>query len=472
MRNGILALGLLCACSFPGPPTLLPPPFGPNSERPSPAQFFFPAGIAIHPGDASTPSYLLVSNANSDRAFDAGAVYAFRSADLINQYFIKSGETLPFPESARTAAAMIGSYTGPLLFSGTTAYTGSRDTNRMNAVVLGSDGSLSCRDGANTATGVTDCRSGVIDLSKAADLEGPFALANARVRPLGAAVDVDAILVGQLIPHVDDIVSGVAFTSSRVGALSSSDPSVVLFSALATDRVSGAGVGGSSLVFDDVRRQAIVAGCYQRFASASQGGEPSTSKCIGFLNTNVIRFVPVDAGSAAVALQFDLGPQLHGTETAGLALGDPSPDGSRILFATIRNPDLLAEIRLPADPGAAPALITAISLPSSPARIVHIARPTPGPELLAISVAGVYPLAPNYNFGSLVIFDATSSQVVAQVSGLGDTPYEIAQFPPAASDTSARLAVTVWGSCRISLVEVPFDRPSTSQLRANLGSCP
>ena len=53
-----------------------------------------------------------------------------------------------------------------------------------------------------------------------------------------------------------------------------------------------------------------------------------------------------------------------------------------------------------------------------------------------------------------------------------DTPFAIAQFPPLPNDTSAHLAVTLFGSCGVSLIDVPYDRPSDATLRATLGSCP
>ena len=60
----------------------------------------------------------------------------------------------------------------------------------------------------------------------------------------------------------------------------------------------------------------------------------------------------------------------------------------------------------------------------------------------------------------------------SQVDEIGDTPFAIAQFPPQPGDTSARLAVTQFGSCGISLVDVPYDRPGGASLRAKIGSCP
>src|ERR671937_1298012 len=78
-RFAALCATLLCACSFPGPPTLFPPPFGPNTTNPEPARFFFPTGIAIDP----TSQWLVVSNSNADRQYDYGAMYSLRVADLL-----------------------------------------------------------------------------------------------------------------------------------------------------------------------------------------------------------------------------------------------------------------------------------------------------------------------------------------------------------------------------------------------------
>ena len=75
-------------------------------------------------------------------------------------------------------------------------------------------------------------------------------------------------------------------------------------------------------------------------------------------------------------------------------------------------------------------------------------------------------------FGRLILVAGTLGRVVGQIDGLGDTPYAMAQLPPQAGDTSARLAVSVFGSCRVSLVEVPYDNPTQVSLRANLGKCP
>src|SRR5438132_5010744 len=142
-RSLALGLGLLCACSFPPPPTFLPPPFGPDPARPQAARFFYPTGIAIDPSGA----WMVVSNSNADRLYDAGAIYSLRAADLLTNF-----QPGAFPTAALAGAVMTGNYTGPMILAGGTAYTGSRDTNRLNAVVLDpATGSLSCRAGAGSA---------------------------------------------------------------------------------------------------------------------------------------------------------------------------------------------------------------------------------------------------------------------------------------------------------------------------------
>jgi len=69
-RVALLCASLLCACGIRAAPTLLPPPFGPDPDKPEAARFFFPTGIAIDPSG----SWLVVSNSNADRLYDAAAM--------------------------------------------------------------------------------------------------------------------------------------------------------------------------------------------------------------------------------------------------------------------------------------------------------------------------------------------------------------------------------------------------------------
>jgi hypothetical protein len=468
MRIAALCASLLCACSFPGPPTLLPPPFGPDPARPEPARFFFPTGIAI---DRPSGDWMVVTNSNADRLYEAGAMYSLRAADLA-QYFPpdKPAGTVGFPAGALAGKVLTGNYTGPLILAGGTAYTGSRDTNRLNAVTLdATTGLLACR-----GLGGDDCRAGSIDLKNAAQLEGPFGIAAGRVRDPRTGADVDAVLVNALVPHIEEIQSGLILSSSRLAALDQADPSTILFASTVTDRLNGSGFGGGPIVFDDNAREVIVAGCYTRFGAASPGGEASTLKCGSFATgSNLLRFVPVDAGSSAKTRLYDLGSQVHSTDTTGLALGNVDPaSGVRRLYMTTRFADTVVRIGLPADPAFVPVVEAVVPISSQPSQILRLERPpsTSGPDLLAIT--GVATYETSTAAGKLVLVDGTLGRVVGQVDRLGDTPFAIAQFPPRAGDKSARLAITIFGGCSVALVEVPYDRPSDASLRANLGSCP
>jgi len=467
----LLCTSLLCACSFPAPPTLLPPPFGPDQNHPEPARFFFPTGIAIDSTSAGVARWVLVSNSNADRLYDAGALYSLPASELLKYFEPTSGTGLQvFPTAALAGKVVTGNYTGPLVLSGGTAYTGSRDTNRLNAVALDSaNGSLTCRVG-----GGDDCRGGSIDLNNAAKVEGPFGIATGKIRLLGDDADIDAVMVSSLVPHIDDIQSGVVFSSSHVAVLNQLDPTTLVFSTTVTDRLNGFGVGAGPMVFDDRARELILSGCYSRFGSASAGGEASTLKC-GFTaaGTNLLRFVPMDAGSSASPRLYDLGPQIRSTDTTGLALGQvDSATGVRRLYMTTRVPDTVVRVALPANPAFAPVVEAVSTISSQPSQVVVVQRPTgtAGPDLLAIT--GVATYETSTVAGKLILVDGMQGRVVGQVDGIGDTPFAIAQFPPQLGARSARFAVTLFGSCSVALVDVPYDQPSAATLRANIGSCP
>ena len=465
-RVALLCASLLCACGIRAAPTLLPPPFGPDPDKPEAARFFFPTGAAVDPSG----SWLVVSNSNADRLYDAGAMYSLRIADLD-----KLAGTVPFPADKVVGAAITGNYTGPTVLAGGTAYAGSRDTNRLNAVALdAATGLLSCRQPGGASGGGPDCRGDSIDL-KNAQVEGPFGIAAGRIRPPGAVADIDAIIVSAMVPRLDEIQSGVVISSSHLAALDQADPMRLLFSARVTDRLNGSGVGAGPMVFDDRSREAILSGCYTRFGSASAGGEPSTLKC-GVATAggiNLLRFVPMDAGGSAAARLYDLGPQIRSTDTTGLALGSVDPTtGLRKLYMTTRFPDTVVRVALSANPAFAPVVEAVATISSQPSQVVVLQRPagTSGSDLLAITGLATYETSTKA--GKLILFDGAVGRVVGQVDQIGDTPFAMAQFPPKLGETSAHLAVTLFGSCGVSLVDVPYDRPGSATMRATIGSCP
>jgi hypothetical protein len=95
---------------------------------------------------------------------------------------------------------------------------------------------------------------------------------------------------------------------------------------------------------------------------------------------------------------------------------------------------------------------------------------SPGPDLLAVT-SGTLTIG-NTTPAIVAIFDPAQGRVVGQVERLGDTPFAMAQLPPADGDTSAKLFVSVFASCRIAVVDVPYDRPWDVSIQALVGSCP
>ncbi len=479
-RPGAVCAALLCACSFPSTPTLLPPPFGPDVLHPDAARFFFPTGVVIDPSG----SWVVVSNANADRLYDAGAMYSFRAADIL----ALSGN-VPFPSKARVGAVITGNFTGPMVLAGDastgspplTAYTASRDTNLLNSVALDSaTGLLSCR-GRAASSGPPDCRAGSVDLNNAtaldgtvAEVEGPFGVAAGAVRLPGASSDTQVVMVTSLVPRIEDIQNGLPITSSHVVALDQADPARILFSATVTNRFTANNVAGGPMVFDDRSREAIVSGCFSRFASASAGGELSTLKCGTITTTqNLLRFVPMNAGSSAVSRLYDLGPQIHSTDTTGLALGSvDATTGLRRLYLVTRFPDTFARVSIPADPAFGPVLELVTTISSLPSQIFLIRRPAgnTGPDLLAVTAVATFETSTSA--GKLLLIDGFQGTVVGQVDEIGDTPFFVAQFPPAAGDANANLVVTQFGSCGLTLIDVPYDNPALAGVRARIGSCP
>src|SRR2546430_8726105 len=99
---------------------------------------------------------------------------------------------------------MIGNYAGPLVLNTdkTAAYTGSRDSGKINAVRVGPGGSLGCPANAGDDAR-KDCRAGIIDL-RSAGVDGPYAIAAGdSVLPGRAAQSV--LFVSSITPHIESI---------------------------------------------------------------------------------------------------------------------------------------------------------------------------------------------------------------------------------------------------------------------------
>jgi hypothetical protein len=457
---------LLLGCG--APPLVLPPPFGQVGDQTP--RLFFPTGMAVT-GDGG----LLVANGNYNHAFEAGTVVSLDPA-WINSLYARGlrcekpvNNTLPaqyspgcddpIPATAFRGIALIGNYAGPMTLddAGTSAYTGSRDTNILNGVSLLPNGGLYCRGGSSSDT---DCRKGVIDLNAAAFLEGPYAIVPGVGRLPGTDTDARVLYVAALIPHVDQIQNGQLYTSATVAALSMNDPTQVVFSMLASNYYLASGIGVGPMVFDPVRRQLFMSGCFQRYLGGA--GSPSSGRCSS-LSSNILRVLDVDAGAAAQVRIYDMSINPSTGSTSGLLLGGGDPASGKpadTLWASVRNPDALVEMDLPTMPSTPPTIRQTSSLPVSPADLVRIPRPGAS-DLIAVSAS---------RLGALVLYDTGTRAVVAQLERFGDVPFTLKLLPAPAG--MARLAVSVFGDCRVAFVEVPLAQPWLAALRGRAGSCP
>jgi hypothetical protein len=476
---GTTILAALCVAACGTPAEFLPPPFGPDG--PSPTRLFYPTALAKAP-DGS----LLVANGNFNRAFDGGTLVRIRKTYL-DAFFAKQlrCEKVAPPEFAVNFVAnpcdddvsnvtlhsndasgrsdvfagvvMIGNYAGPLALndSGTVAFTGSRDTATLNAVTMNPDLSLACAP--NAGVSAMDCRKG-IDLT-ASGVLGPYSIVPGDSMVPGQAPR-RVLYVASMTPRLDQqLTGGILYTSAVVGALDMADPTQVLFTLLSSSRNVASGTAVGPMVFDPTRRQLLMSGCFQRFAGGS--GEPGTGRCSGIAN-NYLRLLDVDAGSSANVQLFDLYGDVLSIETIALVLADPDPltQVPRTLWATMRNPDVLVQVDLPAQPSVAPRVRRVVSLPIAPSDIVRISR-TPAPDLLAIVAEKI---------GAVTLYDTGVQQVVGQVENLGDSPFTAQLLSN--DGTTAQLAVSVFKGCKVALLEVPLAAPWQASLRGRVGSCP
>ena len=459
--RALLAFCLAAACNT-APPEFLPPPFGPG--EPTNARFFFPTGMAVLP-DGS----LLVANGNFNHAYDAGTVLSVRKAYLDAFFAQKLSCDTPTPVPACDddvsrhpgdvfgGAVMIGNYAGPLTLddTGTRAFTGSRDSNRLNAVQINPDLTLAC---APNAGKTPDCRAGAIDLT-ASGVLGPYSIAAGDYIAAGGPPQ-RVLYVSSVTPRIDAVAGQNLATSSLVAALDMADPSRVLFTMLASSPFVANGTGVGPMLFDPVRRQLVMSGCYERF-SGGGAGEPGTSRC-GSINTNYLRFLDVDAGTGALVQLVDLFGEVFSIDTTALLFADRDPvtQAPGTLWVTMRNPDLLAQVELSAFRSIAPRVRRVVPLPISPSDLVRIPRAGKA-DLIAVVAERA---------GSVVFYDAGQQQVVSEIEHLGDSPFTLQLL--SSDGVTARLAASVFRSCGNALIEVPLEAPWNAALRGRAGRCP
>lgn len=473
MKTSLLAaLCLAASCGLP--PEVLPPPFGP--EHPQDPRLFFPTGLA-----STSAGALLVSNGNFNHAYDAGTVVSL-APDFVAAFFRKDPSVAGSPLScdlrsppagcdrplrSDASAVMIGNYAGPLVLNsaGTAAYTASRDSGLLNAVSVDASGNVSCPPGVGRSS--TDCRGGLVDLKAGARLDGPYNIVPGNYVPIGQADRRSVFFVSSVVPHIESITSGSAVTSSQVAALDMGDPRQILFAVpVALSPLIANGTAPGPMAFDAVQRRLYLAGCYERFG-ATGAGEPGSGKCV-FGGINLLRVVEVDAQGSAQARLYNLYADVRSIETTQILLAEPDPvtGAPHALWATMRNPDMLVRVELPAQLSTPPRVTRAVPLAIAPADMTRIQRPGAADLIAVISERS----------GTLALYDTGLDQVVGQVERLGNQPFTLAQLPcppkPDGNGTdSACLAATVFNECRVAFVEVPLAQPWTATLRGRAGGC-
>lgn len=451
---GVLAI----ACSVTVP-TLLPPPFDTDGKQESgQPRLLLPTGIAAAPS-----GQVLVASSNLDRTYDSGTLLSFSPAFIAGFFdapadVVATSATLP--RAPDVWAAMVPDYAGPIALDqdGTTVWMGSRTTNLATAVRLDpATGKLSCAVGAGQ-----DCRAGTVNLLATSKLEGAYGVVPGLARLPGDGADHRVMFIASLVPHIDEVQSGVLQAFGRVAAVLSDAPTQVLYTIDISNPNLSSAIGAGTVIYDAARQQVILGGCYTRF-TASSAGDPATSKCSTASGINPIRFVDVTAGSLGQVRVFELTASVRGNETTALVLGGEDGAGvPQVLYAVSRNPDVLVEIALPTQPGQDPLVRRAVALPVSPSHAIRLKRPAghPGSDLLAITGSAN---------GTISIYDAAAGEVVGQVNGLGDYPFQIAQV--ADPGDRARLVATVFGGCGLAFVDVDYAQPWNARLRATIGKC-
>jgi hypothetical protein len=485
MRLPLIA-ALLLAAGCENLPVVYPPGFGTATVQVQQVRLDFPTGLAITPNKS-----LLVANGNFSHAFVSGTMLSIPGSAIeaifdANQLVdcetpavnpATGVATFPAqcthqPAEVIQSAVMIGNYAGPITLDddgtvparfnavGGTAFTGSRDTNKLNAVHVAPDGTLTCAAGAGISA--TDCRQGLLNLDTTSNLDGPFSIVAGDAFIPGRG-DTRVMFVSSLIPHVDDIQSGIPITSSEVAVLPMDDPSHPAFTMLGSSQFSAAGIGIGPMLYDPARRRLVLGGCYQRFGSTG-AGEPASSKCLATA-FNFLRMLSVDAAGTSLPLIYDLYSQVQSNDLSSMVFADPDPvtQAPTALWATMRNPDVLAKIALPLDQSIPPHVLHLVPMPSFPSELVLIPRAGRG-DLIAVA---------SERMGAITIYDSDADQVVANVLRIGDTPFglKLFEFAGDAANPTARLVTGVFAGCSIALVEVPLNNPENATLRGRIGEC-
>lgn len=439
------ALLLLGACSAATEPR--PPPQG---------RFVYPSGI-VHrklPDQPASNGALYVVSANFDRCFDTGSVIAVNLDDVGLPAFgspvsQEGPQQLTDLKVANDAWVQIDSFGGELALWDSGKNAAGTDTGRL-FVPSRSEGSflhvidvegatrLSCKGGS-------DCFNGAVSLIS---VPGAVADQPRAQAPIGVTVDQEKAEVWVTHTEAADSPARTGIDPrTYVVRVPASEPSVndTNFFPVGNATLDFGGTHASALG----RRYAYVSG---RNYTILQG----TLQPAEFL----VRLV--DRNNRGRVLDPSLEVAYGSLEARGLALNS----GETRLYVVARSPDTLIVVDLVGTGTDSPVLtiVDAVPLPDGATDVVVIPREAAvsGPrrgDLVAVSCSGA---------GVVALYDEEVGQVVAQVSGVGLQPADMAVDQ---RGTGARLYTSNFGDGRIGVIDIPnLDNPQDARLVAHLGT--
>ena len=472
MRPALAAAAVLVLAACPEQNASNPPPL---------ARLYFPTGVVHADVPGTADGVLFVASANTDQRFESGMVSAIDLDKVGLPKFgaaVGAGGPVQLTDLHTTAQSVVevSSFTGEMAAlathdGGVRLYVPSRSEGMhfqavdatLPATAAGST-SLQC----HTAAGKSDRDCG----TKAPSLTprefefsstglprapAPFSVA---VRQRGCAADTDCGDSGRcgqgLCRYADDgepladvWVTHLAIADSPTGTFNSAGATtqtnfhtylVHLASRSPTVDASnfldmGAAAGATSCVAAG-SRWVYATGRYQVSATAG----------------DLLRLIDP---SGATILSSGIESVWQVLEGRGLAL---SSDESRVFIAG-RSPDSLVVASVAGASGGSPSvrLEKAVMVPAGPNAVTVLPRPGHA-DLVAVASTSA---------GTVVLYDDDVGSIVAQLSGVGLQPFNIAADLQGAG---ARLYVTAFGDGRVAVIDIPdLQRPQEARLVAHLG---
>jgi DNA-binding beta-propeller fold protein YncE len=441
LSSALLLLGACSAATEPRPP--------PQNR------FVYPSGIAHRDlpdvPEGTSNGALYVVSANFDRCFDTGSVIAV-NLDTVGLPAFGSPVSLQGPQQltnlsvADDAWVQIDSFGGELALwsppGGTPRlFVPSRaEGSFLHVIDIDGATTLRCARG-----GGNNCIDGALSLISVPGQVEDQPRAQA---PIGVTVSPDA--AEAWVTHTE-----VADSPARTGQNPQTYVVRVPTDSLSLDATNFLPVGGGLLDFGGTHAAAV--GSRYVYVTGR-----NYTVLQGQLQPAEFLVRLVDRRNPGRVLDPSLEVAINTLEARSLAL---SPDETR-LYVVARSPDTLLVVDLVGTQTDVPGLtvVEAVPLPDGATDVTVIPRIStaggpPRGDLVAVTCSGA---------GVVAIFDEEVGQVVAQVSGVGVQPAELAVDQ---RGNAARLYSTNFGDGRIAVIDIPnLDNPQDARLVAHLGT--